>query len=321
MTEAAAKEVQTELDLEAIIDENHKNGAVITLDGTGKEIKTESSKEEKTGAQENQPSPEETIALLRKEVEEAKSRENEKNERLTKLEAQHQTEIKKATVAINDAFSAKENSVENAIAAAKNELDSVKRQLKDAREKGDIDKEIELEEKLADVRYQYNASMWEKSNLASQKKSREEEVKTAVRNDGVRQFSPREQKWISDHPKYNTDEDYQAFVWSLDSQAKKKGIIPDTDAYYEFLNGRLDKMFGEQAQSVSQTITVPAVKTNQSSSSIAAPVGRGGSGGNGSGQNTQIRLTPDQLEAAEFMGMTPVEYAQDLINQQKEKGR
>jgi hypothetical protein len=321
MPEAAKETVQPELDLETIVDESNKNGTVITLDQTGKEVKTESvSADGKTSTSNAQPTAEETIESLKKQIEESKARELEKQDRIAKLESEQQTQIKKVTEAVGDAFKAKETSVENAITAAKNELDSVKRQLRDAREKGDIDKEIELEEKLADVRYQYNASMWQKDNLASLKKTEEERAKTVVANtntDGTRKFSSREQQWINDHPRYNTDDDYQAFVWSLDAQAKRKGIIPDTDAYYDYLNTRIEKMFSDTASTGGQTVTVPAKTTN--TASTAAPVSRGGTGGNGSGQHTQIRLTPEQLEAAEFMGMTPVEYAQDLINQQKEK--
>lgn len=321
MAEAAAKEVvQPELDLEVIVDEtNSQKGAVITLDHTGKEVKIEST-DGSAKAANNQPTAEETIESLKKEVAEAKARESEKQTRISKLEADHQSQVKKVTTAIDDAYKAKEVSIDSSISASKSELDSIKRQLRDAREKGDIDKEIELEEKLADVRYQYNASMWEKNNLTTRKKADEEAAKitvTTANPDGTRKFSSREQKWISEHPKYNTDDDYQAFVWSLDAQAKKRGIIPDTDAYYDYLNTRIDKMFGERITEGGQTVTVPAKTTN--TTSTAAPVGRGGSSSNGSGPNTQVNLSPAQLEAAEFMGMTPVEYAQDLINQQKEK--
>lgn len=304
---------EPELDLETIIDEsNSKEGTLITIDDNGKQVKTESSKEN------TQPTAEETIEFLRKEVESAKVREAEKNDRLAKLEADHQTEVKKSTSAIDDVFKARETSVDNAISSSKNELDSIKRQLKTARETGDIDKEIDLEEKLADARYQYNANLWEKNNIAEAKKKREETAKSTVKTDGARQFSSREQKWVSEHPRYNTDDDYQAYVWSIDSQAKKKGIIPDTDAYYEYLNTRLDKMFPEN--SGGQTVTVAHQK--QATASTAAPVTRaGGSNGASSNSTQQIRLTSEQLEAAEFMGMSPVEYAQDLINQQKEKGR
>jgi len=319
---------QNELDLEKIVDEsNNKEDTVITLDQDGKEIKTTDSSADGKGAQgSSTPAAEDTIAALKKEIEAAKAREAEYQGRVAKLESEHQSQIKKATTAIDNEFKARETSVENSISAAKKELDAIKVQLKDAREKGDIDKEIELEEKLADTRYQYNASLWQKENLATQKKAQEDAIKNATVNnqnpDGTRRFSAREQKWIDEHPKYNTDEDFQALVWSLDSQAKKKGIIPDTDAYYDYLNTRLEKMFPtEQAPVGGTTVTVPVPKAATTVAiSTAAPVGRGSGASGANGQSvTQIRLTPAQLEAAEFMGMSPVEYAQDLINQQKEK--
>lgn len=297
-----AEENQAEFDLEAAIEEAEKNGGLVDLD----------KKEEKTN--EKQPSPEETILNLQKQLGESKIREQEARDIASRAESDKQAEVSKTISAIDLAFRDKEVSIESRLSAATSSLSSIKQQLKIARTNGDIDAEIELEEKLADERYQLNAITWEKNNLAGQKKQREDAAKNAVDQPSVRKHTAREQEWINSHPRYDTDEEYQAEVWKLDGLAKKRGIRADTDAYYEYINKGLDKTYpSEQTSGNTTTRQNNAASTAAPASRTSGTVQRIGTNGN------KVRLSAEQLDAAEACGMTPAEYAADLINIENEK--
>lgn len=296
---------EDQLDLEGIIaEEDKKDGIIVTVEG-----------EQPNKIDDKQPSPEETIAALQKEIETVKARENSERERANRLETERSVEFKKATTAIDEVYKARETAIDSSVSSAQANLDSIKRQLRDARERGDMDLELDLTDKLADARYGYNAAMWQKNAIADEKKKREETVKTQIEQPTERQYSSTEKAWIDSHPRYNSDDDYQAYVWSVDALAKKRGIKADTPAYYDFLNERVEKMFPSEEATVTELAKKPAP-----ASSIAAPPSRSTTSVQRVGQNgKQVRLSADQLEAAEYMGMTPAEYAADLVQQEKEK--
>lgn len=294
------KEVQ--LDLESVLDEHTKDkSTIIDLSGD-------------TANKDVQPAPEQEIERLRKELEDFRAREVNFQEKITKAETERADEVRKVTSVIANAFKDKEDALEGRISAASTALTSIKEQLRAARTAGDIDKEIDLEEKLADEKYQLNALNWEKNNLATAKKTREEAAKNAsTAQPQVHKYTAKEQEWISSHPRYNTDDEYQSYVWSVDALAKKRGIIPDTEAYYDFLNTRLDKQYPAEVKT--QT------RSSSTSVSTAAPPSRSASGGSErmGGNGRSVRLSAAQIEAAEFMGMTPVEYAESLLKIEEEK--
>lgn len=291
-------EENLEFDLEAAIESAENKGTEVVV------------------KKDDQPSLEETIISLQKQVDESNKLVREATDRATRLEGERQVEVSKTFSAIDAVFREKEMAIESRLSATKSSLDSIKQQLKAARTEGNIDAETDLTDKLADERYQFNALTWEKNNLASHKRQREEAAKQTISDQQTeRKYTSREQDWIEKHPRYNTDDEYQSVVWSLDALAKKRGIRPDTDAYYDFVNKGIDKYFpDEQSTSGSQA-------TRQASAaSTAAPVSRSASTVQRIGQNgSKVRLSSDQLEAAEACGMTPIEYAQDLMNIENEK--
>lgn len=293
-------------DIETVLSDidKDKTGTVVDLEQPDKTTDKPSSE---------QPTAEDEVARLKKDLEDYRSREAAHVERITNLEGERNAETQKTIAAISDSFKQREEAVEGRIKSSQTALASIKENLRAARQAGEIDKEIDLEEKLADEKYQLNALLWEKNNIATQKKTREDAAKNGPQQPKQRQYTSREQSWINDHPRYNTDDEYQSYVWSLDALAKKRGIVPDTDAYYEFLNGRLEKQYPPEG---SKTVQVQPDKKI----STAAPASRASAGGTSASKSSrQVTLTPDQLEAADACGMTPVEYAKELLKIAEEK--
>lgn len=323
----ANKSQQDELDLETILDEDEKvgskEGAVITIEDKDDDGKTAT---EKSNTGDQQESAEETITKLRQQLEDRSKIDDENRSRIQKLEDSRAEEQRKAVSAVEDAYKARETSLETSILASKSDLDSIKRQLKEAREKGDIDAEIDLEEKLADTRYNFNALNWQKSNIADEKKRREDAIKNAPvqSQQGSQKYSPKAQAWINEHPRFNNDDDYQATVFSSHDLAVKRGMVADSQAYFDFIDQRLDRLYpsdGDGGQPNQEQTQPQRQQPRQQTTSVAAPPSRTQSSQRMGTNGRQVRLTADQLEAAEFMGLTPQEYAKELMEMDKEKGR
>ena len=61
-------------------------------------------------------------------------------------------------------------------------------------------------------------------------------------NDGVSQEA---QRWIDDHPLFNTDEDYHADAIAAHTLAVNKGLDPNTRGYVEYIDQRMEKLYGQ----------------------------------------------------------------------------
>lgn len=292
-----------QLNLEEILAEDDKKGPDVVIDIAPK----------KDDAQNKGPSDSETIEALKAQIADRDRVIRSERERAAALETENLDVKTKVVTASQDAVQSRDMAIENAITASKADLATIKQSLKAARTSGDIDAEIELEEKLADVKYRLNAAEWQKDNAAKIKADNEKLAKSQPVQQPRQGHSPKVQEWIAQHPRWNDDDEYQAFATAMHTVAIKKGYQPESEAYFEFINGKLDKQFPDEDKTRreeprQQTLTTAAPPSRTSDTS-----GRLGANG------TKVRLTADQIEAAEFMGMTPAEYAADLIKQEEEK--
>lgn len=120
--------------------------------------------------------------------------------------------------------------------------------------------------------------------------------------------SPRSAQWIRQHPEYATDSRLQQKMVAAHQIAVADGLAPDTDAYFESVENTLRIRKAEQQQERQIQARQPAPP--------AAPSSRQGST-TGSSQPNRIRLSAEEVEIAEMMGMKPEEYARNKVALQK----
>jgi len=107
------------------------------------------------------------------------------------------------------------------------------------------------------------------------------------------------------------DKMFRAHADALDD-----GVIPDSREYFDYIENRLGFTQQRQAAPEVDAMAEAAKVTQRRSSPPAAPVSRGG---NGTGSTTNVvRLTADEREMAQMMGMTDKEYALNKIALQRE---
>lgn len=119
--------------------------------------------------------------------------------------------------------------------------------------------------------------------------------------------------WVRAHPEYVNDPNLNRRMMAASDLATSYGIQPDSDAYFDAVERSLGlRLPGSTPPS---TVDVPALSDASAPASSrsppAAPVSRGVNG-SGTGPRT-VRLSAEQLEVAAMCGMTPEEYAKNLV--------
>jgi hypothetical protein len=110
-------------------------------------------------------------------------------------------------------------------------------QLKAAKEAGETDKEIEIIERISDVKAEVKKAeaMAEASRGAA-----------AVVNQAPQRFQRLAAQWKRKHQRYNTDENFKAVANAMDVRIANDGFDKNTDEYWRELDRRMKKLFPKE---------------------------------------------------------------------------
>lgn len=252
--------------------------------------------------------PDEGIADLKRQLEEEKQR--AEREHMARVEAE-----RRATVAQSEAKDANLEFVKTTIDAVKRETEVLKNNLKIAMQTGDFDKVPDIQEAIS-----INAARL--MRLEDGKTAMEAQAKQPVRpmtyadpvEQLVSQLSPRSADWVRKHPDYARDKRKLDQMVAAHNLAVASDYQPDTDGYFSFVEKTLGIVSHETPRAAEQDPMESAAKpvtTQRRAAPPAAPPARAGSDGGGSPH--VVRLTAEQREMAQMMGMTDKEYAQNLV--------
>lgn len=115
------------------------------------------------------------------------------------------------------------------------------------------------------------------------------------------QISAKTKSWIDAHPEFNTDKVFQAECIAAHNVAVARGIRPDTDEYFRFVEQRagLEPRDDNEAEAKTQ---------RREPTSNAAPVSRSAPQNNGRPQNdSRVTLTPADREMAEMINRDEID--------------
>lgn len=126
----------------------------------------------------------------------------------------------------------------------------------------------------------------------------------------VSQFSPRSQQYLRKNASYVTDAKLNKKMLAAHYEAEANDFVPDTDAYFDFLDQRMGKV-AEPDKKADE----PAKRSERRAS---APVSRDTGTSNGKPGANVVRLTPGEVATAEALGLTNAEYARRKVAMQKE---
>jgi hypothetical protein len=134
------------------------------------------------------------------------------------------------------------------------------------------------------------------------------------------QLSPRSAAWVRNHPECVRDQKLYAKMVGVHNFAVADGYVPDSDAYFDFIERSLGyrsaPQQNESVEAAENPQSTAASIRQQRTSAPAAPTSRTASSNNG--RPNVVKLTASEREMAEMMKMTPEDYAKNKILAQKE---
>lgn len=204
--------------------------------------------------------------------------------------------------------------------AVQAEIDAAKQQLKGAYEDGDPQKIADAQEKLTDAKIKLKEIEFRRTPLQKE----ETVVETQQQHQETRQVAdPKAEQWRAKNRWFGVDEEMTSLALGLHQKLVRLGVDPRSDEYYTRLDGAIRKRFPENFedqdlddQDSHETETSKA-RTQKSESrkaaTVVAPATR-------STAPQKVRLTQTQLALAKKLGLTPEQYAKEVIKLENSNG-
>ncbi len=197
--------------------------------------------------------------------------------------------------------------IESFKGAAESELEMAKREYREAYEAGDADKLIEAQEKMTSAKMKVErAFQASRQKQESALQSQEDDVQMSQRQAQTPVRDIKATAWQEKNTWFGQDEEMTSLALGLHEKlVKENGMAyATTDEYYKRIDQTMRKRFPENFEEVStQEDERP---TSRKPSTVVAPATR-------STSSKKIRLNTSQLSIAKKLGLTPEQYARELI--------
>lgn len=284
----------------------------IVLDDTP-EVSVEENKTGTKIADNDSQTPEDGIAELKARLEEEKKLRFE-------AESRAQQAQKTATKAAAEVQDSNLQLITGAIDKLKRESDYLKSHFKEAMTSGDYDAAAHIQETMS-----LNAAKL--LQLQNGKSSLEERLanpqpEAPQTNDPVERvastLSPRSAAWIRSHPQCITDQRMYQKMVGAHNIAMADGHVVDSDSYFDAIEHQLG--FKKAPTPVDDgedvALSAAAAPTQKRTAPAAAPTTRTASGTPSKSQ--VVRLSSEMREMASMMGMSPEDYAKNMVALKRE---
>lgn len=241
------------------------------------------------------PSPEAIIADGARQLQE-KDREVAESRRIAR-EAQQREQAARREVeqARANQVTDRQAIIAQALEGAVAEQRAARATIRSARDAGDVDAEMSAVEALSAATFRVTQATAEleaaKSMRAAQPQQTQQQSAYAP--------SPEAQKWLDEHPRYNTDRVYRGAAHEAHNEAVRQGMPSGSPQYIDYIERVMTAEFGEnhgQAQSGGRSQPVPNERDRGPSARDGVPPSRGAGGGvNGGFQQVRTALHKDPV--------------------------
>ena len=224
-----------------------------------------------------------------------------------RVQRENQEAIQAAKRLLDENKKLKDRFVDTEKNAAGLELESAKKQYKEAYELGDSEKMLAAQEVL-------NAASI-RSDKVKNLKTPLQTQKSGVQKENTEQPAAlppdaKAMEWQKKNDWFGQDEEMTSLALGLHEKlVKQNGIsYAATDEYYTVINDTMRKRFPENFNSDDVN-----VETKVKSSAVVAPVTRTTS-------SKKVRLSTSQINLAKKLGLTPEQYAKEMIRLESKNG-
>jgi hypothetical protein len=194
--------------------------------------------------------------------------------------------------------------------AAGMELDAAKREYREAYDAGDTDKLIDAQEKIAQANYKLQKAKEYVPSLQNEESSVQD-----IPEAQVARPDPRAVTWQERNTWFGQDEEMTSLALGLHQKLVKQygASYPSTDEYWQKVDSTMRQRFPDYFQDkTSEAASKPAGRTERSST-VVAPATR-------STSSKKIVLKQSQLSIAKKLGLTPEQYAREIMKMEANNG-
>jgi hypothetical protein len=192
-------------------------------------------------------------------------------------------------------------------------LDGAKRGYKEAYESGDTDKIVEAQEKLLLAQTEAReADRYERELTNRARPQQQPPQQQAPQQQPVApQPSQKALDWTKKNPWFGPkgNREMTALAYGVhESLIRDQGVTPDTEEYYEKIDAAMRSRFPENFESEQE----PSARTQRNNPPpiVVAPANR-----NNGARPRKVQLTATQVSLAKRLGLTPEQYAKQLIKE------
>jgi hypothetical protein len=199
-----------------------------------------------------------------------------------------------------------------------NDVLSAKEKLKRAHEEGDTDALADAQEQLARAAYDARKAAEFQPISPTPEQQPEPQPQAAPQQAAP---DPKATQWANRNPWFQTDREMTAFVFAVHEGLIKQGVNPSSDQYYSLIDQKMQERFPEKFEGlsgesqVSQESSLRPDGAPRKPSAVVAPARRA-SGAKG----RKIQMTKTQVALAKRLGITPEQYAKQVLELEKANG-
>ena len=244
-----------------------------------------------------------------KELTHARHDERREKERIAREKAELER-VAQAVLAENQRLKhlysqAESTAIESAKSSTALELESARRAYKEAYESGDSDKLLEAQEKLTEAKLRHERAAQFKPTPLPQPQNEVQQSQPVAQ---APQVDQKTLNWQAKNQWFGQSgyEEMTSFALGLHQKLVNNGVQPGTDAYFEQIDARLKKTFPE----VFGTQEPEARSSKKPAPTVVAPASRTSS-------TRRVTLTATQVALAKKLGVTPQQYAAELVKMEQ----
>jgi hypothetical protein len=192
--------------------------------------------------------------------------------------------------------------------SAEHELEMAKKEYREAYDAGDSEKLVEAQDKLTSAKMKIEKASNYAENINQRKalQEQENEVKIPQQTEAAPVRDQKASAWQERNSWFGQDDEMTSLALGLHEKlVKENGLAyATTDEYYKRIDETMRRRFPEnfQEEKVDDEKSTPRLKP----STVVAPASR-------STSSKKIKLNTSQLAIAKKLGLTPEQYARELI--------
>ena len=204
--------------------------------------------------------------------------------------------------------------VAQALEGARSELTAAKMAIRSAREMGDVDAELAAQEAFQGATYRIAQANGELEHLKAQPRPSAQPRQTGR--------SAESQKWLDEHPRFNTDRKYRGVAIDAHNEALRNGLAEGGRDYVDHIDRVMTQEFGDghgQEDGGEQQGARPVHNQPRRSGSTSLPPSRGGGSGSG-GWKTERTPLGDLLVQDRSDGTRGIRFPNAKVQSDFEEG-